>query len=223
MAIGEAAGLLVLATLLGALIGFEREWAQKPAGLRTHALVALGACAFGSYSALLHDTRIAAGVITGIGFLGAGAIVRQGFTTRGLTTAASIWTASAIGVGVGLGGWQWFPIAFVLTFLATLLLSLSDEAILRRLPRRNMIEISVVIDLDLITVERIGAELTRLAGQAKFEDELAIAVEGERRKATIGYLLKTDVNANLARIFEAASAINGVLAVRVQDQSRSPA
>jgi putative Mg2+ transporter-C (MgtC) family protein len=92
----QAALGLVVAAVLGAAVGFQRQYTQKPAGIRTHALVALGACAFAEYSALLGDTRIAASVITGIGFLGAGAIVRHGFTTRGLTTAASIWTASAI-------------------------------------------------------------------------------------------------------------------------------
>ena len=100
---------LILAALLGAAIGFQRQYTQKPAGIRTHALVSVGSCAFAMYSAAYGDSRIAAGVITGIGFLGAGTIVRQGFTTRGLTTAASIWTASAIGMGVGLQHWDGSP------------------------------------------------------------------------------------------------------------------
>jgi putative Mg2+ transporter-C (MgtC) family protein len=222
MKVGDAAAMLALAALLGALIGFQRQWAQKPAGLRTHALVSLGACAFAAYSTLLHDTRIAAGVITGIGFLGAGAIVRHGFTTRGLTTAASIWTACAIGLGVGLGGRAWLPIAFALTFLTMLLLTISDEAIVNRLPRRNSIVIDVEIDVGIISIERVTAELGRLVNQVKFNDDLAIDVEGDRRKATIGYTIRTDVHANLVRIFEALSAIDGVLRVAVSEESAFP-
>jgi putative Mg2+ transporter-C (MgtC) family protein len=222
MKVGDAAVMLVLAALLGALIGFQRQWAQKPAGLRTHALVAVGACAFATYSALLHDSRIAAGVITGIGFLGAGAIVRQGFTTRGLTTAASIWTASAIGLGVGLGGRAWLPIAVTLTFLTMLILTISDEAIVNRLPRRNSIVIKVEIDAGIISIERITAELRRLVDQVKFNDELAIDLEGERRKATIEYTLRTDVHANLVHIFETVSGISGVLRIAVSEESAFP-
>jgi putative Mg2+ transporter-C (MgtC) family protein len=222
MAINEAASVLILAALLGAVIGLQREYAHRPAGMRTHALVSLGACAFAAYSTLLHDTRIAAGVITGIGFLGAGAIVRQGFTTRGLTTAASIWTASAIGLGVGLGGLAWLPIAFSLTFLTMIFLTISDEALVNRLPRRNSIVITIEIDTAIISVERVTAELGRLGERVKFNDELAIELEGERRKATIGYTLRTDVHANLVRIFEALSGISGVLRVAVSEESAFP-
>jgi putative Mg2+ transporter-C (MgtC) family protein len=222
MAINEAASVLVLAALLGAAVGFQREFTQKPAGLRTHALVSLGACAFASYSTLLHDTRIAAGVITGIGFLGAGAIVRQGFATRGLTTAASIWTASAMGLGVGLGGFAWLPIVFALTILTLLLLATTDEAIVRRLPRRTRIAIRIEIDLDRISIERLGAELSRLVEEAKFSDELSIDAAGDARHATVGYVIRTDVNANLPRIFETLSGIAGVVRVGVAEELAPP-
>jgi hypothetical protein len=99
----EMAVRLIVAGLLGALVGIQRQAVHKPAGLRTHALVALGACAFAEISHATGDDRIAAGVITGIGFLGAGAIVRAGMTAHGLTTAASIWSAAAIGLAAGSG------------------------------------------------------------------------------------------------------------------------
>ena len=86
---------LIAAAVLGGVIGAQRQAAHKPAGFRTHLLVAVGSCAFMEVSRLTGDSRIAAGVITGIGFLGAGAIVREGLMTRGLTTAASIWAVSA--------------------------------------------------------------------------------------------------------------------------------
>lgn len=97
---------LSLAVVLGAAIGVEREIAHKSAGLRTHALVALGSALFTIISQTLSGpyidpTRIAAQIVTGIGFLGAGLIVFDKTKLKGLTTAAGIWTASAIGMAVG--------------------------------------------------------------------------------------------------------------------------
>jgi putative Mg2+ transporter-C (MgtC) family protein len=108
---------VVLAGLLGGAIGFEREIREREAGLRTHLLVAVGAALFTLVSAYgWHDfhfsnqsgvtydpTRIAAQIVTGIGFLGAGAIIRQGLSVRGLTTAASLWVVAAIGIAAGAG------------------------------------------------------------------------------------------------------------------------
>ena len=106
---------LVVAALLGGAIGLERELDEKAAGLRTHILVAAGSALFTIVSAYgFHDflanggnvvrldpTRIAAQIVTGIGFLGAGVIFRQGFTVRRLTTAASLWIVAAIGMAAG--------------------------------------------------------------------------------------------------------------------------
>ena len=110
---------LVLASLLCGAIGFERETRDQPAGFRTHILLGLGAALFTLVSAYgfepftraalgggglqFDPTRIAAQIIAGVGFLGAGAIIRQGGDVRGLTTAASLWAASAIGMAVGAG------------------------------------------------------------------------------------------------------------------------
>jgi putative Mg2+ transporter-C (MgtC) family protein len=106
---------LLLAALLGSLIGFERERLLWAAGIRTHMVVCVGAClimivsAFGfgdsltSKNVVLDPSRVAAQVVSGIGFLGAGAILARGEIVRGLTTAASIWTVAAIGLAVGGG------------------------------------------------------------------------------------------------------------------------
>jgi putative Mg2+ transporter-C (MgtC) family protein len=99
------------AVLVGAIIGFDREIRNKPAGLRTMALVALGSAVFAMTA--VHDTstegvsRAIQGIVTGVGFLGAGAIVRgrAGEPVEGLTTAASIWLAAAIGIACGLAFW----------------------------------------------------------------------------------------------------------------------
>jgi putative Mg2+ transporter-C (MgtC) family protein len=101
---------LLIAALLGSFIGFEREQLNKAAGLRTHMLVSLGSCLFMIVSAYgfsgnehFDPTRIAAQVVSGIGFLGAGSILLRGKIVAGITTAASIWSVAAVGLAVGCG------------------------------------------------------------------------------------------------------------------------
>ena len=109
---------LVLAVAAGAMVGVEREFRGRPAGLRTHILVSLGAAILslislelatlvnaksGDFAIRVDVSRIAAGMITGIGFLGAGTIIKMGKSVRGLTTAASIWCVASIGMGFGFG------------------------------------------------------------------------------------------------------------------------
>ena len=98
----EIIGRLALAALFGGLIGLERELRGYPAGIRTLALVTMGSLLFTDVSQLLGgNDRVAAGIVTGIGFLGAGVIFREGYTVRGITTAATIWSAAAIGMAIG--------------------------------------------------------------------------------------------------------------------------
>ncbi len=120
---------LVLAALLGSLIGLEREFHGRPAGLRTHMLVCLGAAMItvsgmgiaGAFEAAGSEVgRIVAGVVTGIGFLGAGAIVRTSDFVRGLTTAACIWFVAALGVVTGLGEYE---LAFMGTGIALMIVA----------------------------------------------------------------------------------------------------
>jgi len=130
---GEFVARLVLALVLGGLIGLERQSHGRPAGLRTNILVCLGSAAIiVAFQKLFEDSalsaesvirmdpaRAAAGVITGIGFLGAGTIVKSDTFIRGLTTAASIWVVAAVGIILGLGE---YDIALVLTALVLLTL-----------------------------------------------------------------------------------------------------
>jgi putative Mg2+ transporter-C (MgtC) family protein len=105
----ELLGRLLLAAVLGGAIGAERELNDQAAGLRTHMLLTIGACLFTLVSAYgfgagpRDPSRLAAQIVTGIGFLGGGAIVRHGLTVKGLTTAASIWATASVGVAVGAG------------------------------------------------------------------------------------------------------------------------
>jgi putative Mg2+ transporter-C (MgtC) family protein len=137
---------LLLAAFLGAVIGLEREIHGRPAGFRTHLLVSLGSClfvitsikfytVFGNFSGSgpvgVDPGRVAAQVVTGIGFLGAGAIIREKFSVRGLTTAACLWIASAIGLACGVG---LFGISMVVTVisLVSLLMLKRIELMLKR-------------------------------------------------------------------------------------------
>jgi putative Mg2+ transporter-C (MgtC) family protein len=112
----QAALSLFVALACGALIGSERQIRQRMAGLRTNALVALGAAAFVVFSSLFPDevspTRVAAQIVSGIGFLGAGLIFRDGFTVHGINTAATLWCSAGVGMMAGAGAW---PYALVLT------------------------------------------------------------------------------------------------------------
>jgi putative Mg2+ transporter-C (MgtC) family protein len=104
----EVAGRLALAVVLGALLGIEREYRRKPAGLRTNVLITLGSALFSITSIAIGTAagtpdRIAAQIVSGIGFLGAGAIIRSGYHIRGLTTAAAIWVNAAVGMAAGAG------------------------------------------------------------------------------------------------------------------------
>ncbi len=120
---------LVIAALLGGAIGLEREYWRKAAGLRTHMLVSLGAClftilsreAFGEFigKTSYDPTRIASTIIVGIGFIGAGVIMQSKGKIVGLTTAAGIWLAAAIGMAIGC---QFYTIAFFTTVIAVVIL-----------------------------------------------------------------------------------------------------
>ena len=121
---------LTVGLVLGAIIGFERELHRQPAGFRTHSLVSLGAAlftvvsAFGFAGSTVDPTRIAAQIVSGIGFIGAGTILQFRGHIRGLTTAASLWSVAAIGTAAGAG---LFVVAITGTILILVILSLLDQ------------------------------------------------------------------------------------------------
>ena len=135
----DAALRVLVGLLMGMLVGVERERAGRPAGMRTQALVALGAAMYTIISVGFHGqgvdpSRIAAQIVTGIGFLGAGTILRHGNMLQGLTTAASVWVSAAIGMACGLG---WYPMAAIGTVLSfgTMSLLRPLESSIRRVER----------------------------------------------------------------------------------------
>jgi len=126
----ELAGRLAVGLVLGAVIGFERELHRQPAGFRTHSLVALGSAlftiisAYGFAGSSVDPTRIAAQIVSGIGFIGAGTILQHRGNIRGLTTAASLWAVAAIGMAAGAG---LLALALVGTLLILVVLALLDS------------------------------------------------------------------------------------------------
>ncbi|MFA5293391.1 MAG: MgtC/SapB family protein [Phycisphaerae bacterium] len=123
---------LLTAVILGGAVGLERQLRDKPAGLRTNILICLGSCVFTIISTKLAGSepgRIAAQIVTGIGFLGAGAIIQSGASIHGLTTAAGIWIVASIGMACGA---KMYPLAFaatILTLIALMLLSPVEKKI----------------------------------------------------------------------------------------------
>ena len=133
---------LLLAAGLGAAIGIERELRQKPAGLRTNILIAVGAALFTIVSVEMASAggasdRIAAQIVTGIGFLGAGAILRGRASVHGMTTAATIWVNAAVGMAAGAGYPLMATIATAITLVVLLVLAPIDALLERRRERPN--------------------------------------------------------------------------------------
>ena len=149
---------LGLAGILGGAIGVERELRDREAGIRTHLLVSLGSALFTLVSAYgFHEfltsgdavvradpTRIAAQIVTGIGFLGAGAIIREGLSVRGLTTAATLWVVAAIGMACGAG---WYGPALVTTLFTLLALGPLRIAAFRWMARFKPEENRLIVEL----------------------------------------------------------------------------
>ncbi len=183
---------LVVAAALGLAVGFEREIHGHPAGLRTHMLVAVGSGLFtvlsaygfgqGTAGAPIDPTRIAAQIVSGIGFLGAGAILKDGIVIRGLTTAASLWATSAVGMAAGAGE---YVIAAVST--GVILVSLWPINMLaERLHGTTVPEVQLRLAMDrlealgevtgILTGHRleIGQISTQRLGKASFRADLAI-------------------------------------------------
>ena len=195
----ELSGRLVLAALLGAVVGLEREINDHPSGLRTHITVALGSALFAIASAYAwHDfvalrednnysldpTRIASQIVSGVGFLGAGAIIKQGNTVRGLTSAAGLWVSAAIGMATAFG--MYIEAAVTTVTLTTLLVLLKP---VRRKLRdrlstvRENIVISLALDTDpsgtISTLGSLADTVIRSMHVKRDEDEGLTFIEAE--------------------------------------------
>lgn len=208
----DFAARLIVAAALGGLIGAEREIHGHPAGIRTHMLVALGSALFTVLSihgfgqgagSGIDPTRIAAQIVTGIGFLGAGAILKDGVVIRGLTTAASLWATAAVGLATGAGE---YVIAVVAS--AVILVSLWPiNALAERLHGTTLPEVQLRLHLD--RVDLIG-EVSAALGAHKVE----IGSIGTQRLGKDAYRadlsIRSRTTASLLASIEAIGRIPGV-------------
>ncbi len=212
---GELVLRLVIAAGLGGAIGFEREINNRPAGLRTHILVCLGSClimilsteAFGDSG---DPARLAAQVVSGIGFLGAGTILRDGLNIRGLTTAATLWVSAGVGLATGVG----YYIAAVTTAALVLFF-----LVFLRLIERRMKKLKRFSHVKVFAVERAGliGEIGTLFGEysiviknMSIESDAVDEEEGEIANVQISFQIKIPGKLNLIPLYSALSKIIGI-------------
>jgi putative Mg2+ transporter-C (MgtC) family protein len=212
--------LFVAAGLTGA-IGMERELRERAAGLRTHMLVGVGSALFTIVSAYGWDafgfstaagvvfdpTRIAAQIVTGIGFLGAGAIIRQGLSVRGLTTAAGLWVVAAIGMAAGAGYYSAALIATGLVLVGLGPFRWVEGGFVARLRRAGrVLEVDLPRDRPISTVLGVVEARRARVNKVEFEDE------ENRRQVRIE--LDVPLGAAEARLVDDLAALEEVTAVR---------
>ena len=231
---------LFLAAAVGALIGAERQWRSHAAGARTHALVASGAALFtlaGAYgfpeferSGNVDPMRVAAQVASGIGFVGAGAILRQGLTVRGLTTAATLWSSAALGVAAGAGFFPGALAGFAAVFGALFALRYVRDATrrVRGLAELDDLEVDdIVLEVDyergrgtlsylISAIDDAGAEITGLS----------IKDDGDRGNPGIRHTalhVRAPSRMKLAAVTDGVTELPEVRSVRVGDRAPTAA
>ncbi len=215
----EALVRLVLAAVLGGAVGLERELREREAGFRTHLLVSVGsalftiASAYGFRDFLVNGgsvvradpTRIAAQIVTGIGFLGAGAIIRQGLSVRGLTTAATLWVVAAIGLTTGAGYYSAAALTTAIALFSLWPLRIFAHVVISRfrpVTGRLLVQLPAghspgpLVD----EVERLGAQL----------EALEIGQEGDRRTVALdlGLPQGTDMAKFVAQVSDVEHALD---------------
>jgi len=220
----EIALRLILAVFLGGMIGYERERHNRPAGLRTHILVCTGSCLMMMVSAygfgeqlggsfVADPGRIAAGVVTGIGFIGAGTIIQQRGGVRGLTTAASIWVVSGVGLAVGIGFYLGGALTTVFVLISLLLLRQAEWHLLKR-QRLKTLMVRAVDRPGLLG--RIGATLGDMHVNIR-KSELGDPEQpeaGDEEMISIEFLVEPPPHCNLDRLFKRLYTLNGVTELR---------
>ena len=222
---------LLIATILGAAVGLERERLEWAAGLRTHALVCVGAALFmivsafgfadalGSSDVVLDPSRVAAQVVSGIGFIGAGTIILRREIVRGLTTAASVWAIAAIGLAVGGG---MYLAAIVATVLALVILAVVKPIEWRVFKHRRARQVNLTVDVQEISLSDIKAKieaadlhLDRLVIRSSDSPEAdRVEVFLARGSSEEKLLLLMESLRRFAGVREISSSVDGIRTIR---------
>ena len=217
----EILARLTAALLCGALIGYERSFHGRPAGFRTHALVCTASSLLmlvtvyeahwmGRASGLVQidPTRMAQGIMTGIGFLGAGVIIKEGLSVRGLTTAASIWITSAIGILAGIG--------FYFPMIVSVVLTLGVLSFFRWIERRMPAHAYYYFAVRLRDATLTEAELRELVGSHGFSlANFSYRLDGPDRVRRHSMVLRSADRASAARLAATLEKTAAVLEFRI--------
>ncbi len=212
--VGEMLLRLTVSMVLGGAIGFERERDSQPAGLRTHMILVMGSCLAMILSINIgaengtDPARMAAQVISGIGFLGAGAILRSGFNVKGLTTATTVWTTAIIGLAVGYGYYWVGAFTTVLVLVVLTLVSIFEKKFIRR----NVIRIIKVDAVDNPHIFRtVRKEISRNAEQIVSYKTQKSLKSGHVR---VEFIARLERNEKIEDLMETLSKIDGVRNIR---------
>ncbi len=205
-----------LSLILGGIIGFERERDSQPAGLRTHMILVVGACLAMMLSLNIayegggDPARLAAQVVSGIGFLGAGAILRSGFNVKGLTTATTLWTMAIVGLAVGMG---YYAVAAITTLLLMIVLSVLD-IIEKRFVRINVIRnITIEVHDHKGIVRDVRKTMARIADQViTFSIQKSIKSKSLR----LEIVARFNRSDKIENMVEQISEIEGVKAFKIE-------
>ena len=209
-------GRVVLAAVLAGAIGYEREHVQRNAGLRTHILVAIGAALVmcsGEFLAAqypnsnIDPARIGAQVVSGIGFLCAGTIIKEGISVRGLTTASSLWCVSCVGLAAGCGN---IVLAAATTVLILIVLRVLRTMAHSRRKKANRLVLQIVLSMEGQTIVNLQEDLERMGC---IIDEFSFAIDTSNLKRHVYAHLTLPERDNLAALMEGLSRIDGVMSV----------
>lgn len=210
-------GSLLLAIILGSIVGLEREANNHPAGLRTHALVCIGSTlitivswkTFTTFSYSGDPTRIAAQIVSGIGFLGAGTILREGVNIKGLTTAASLWNIAGVGLAIGFGHYY---IAIVATLLTIVVLHLFNKWEKKIVFTKQNLSIKIIVIDKPGMLGIIGTVLGKLNVDIK-----NIILEPYDSKMQIILQVKLPLKLKEQQVIEELIKIEGVINIEYED------
>lgn len=212
--VGEIALRLACAMLVGIVIGLEREFTHRPAGLRTHILVALGACVasvmgemiFLHFTTTADPARLSAQVITGVGFLGAGTIMKEGVNVKGLTTAASVWAVACLGIAAGFGYYALALLGMLFIFVTLT----AVEALQHRFIHSGGSEESYVVETEDVSVALTQMYAISQAQNVLLTDLSVRQTEKGHRISFRATFYGRRHKKHHARFFAALIAINGV-------------
>jgi putative Mg2+ transporter-C (MgtC) family protein len=198
----DIAGRLAWALLLGSVVGFERQWHQKMAGLKTNALVSLGAAGFvcfGTAAAGGNPSQVSAQIVSGIGFLGAGVIMREGVSVHGLNTAATLWCSAMVGALCGFGMWQAGGVAASLVLGANIALRPIANRLNARVQAGNEIESHYTITVLCATpaASAVRAALLKAMVQQRLPPHTLASVPGPAEGQT-----QISVHADVAHVMD---------------------